>query len=205
MTLLLAFLGKFLKGLDRTYLIRLMIILLFVDCIQPMLGCNALSNIGYGLLHCITVYVVGYVIKTEQISIKKLYYVIIFTICVVLIGFITIVSLLIAGDRIRTIDDYNSPLMVIQSIAFFLFFKSLKIEKVSFSKISPYIFGVYLLNDNSYAREFLWQKVFYCRNFYESYFLPLHFIVTVILFLVIALIIEYLRINLWKKLRRIHK
>lgn len=134
MTLLLAFLGKFLKGLDRTYLIRLMIILLFVDCIQPMLGCNALSNIGYGLLHCITVYVVGYVIKTEQISIKKLYCVIIFTICVVLIGFITIVSLLIAGDRIRTIDDYNSPLMVIQSIAFFLFFKSLKIEKVSFQK-----------------------------------------------------------------------
>ena len=95
--------------------------------------------------------------------------------------------------------------MVIQSIAFFLFFKELKIKKVSFSKLSPYIFGVYLLNDNAYAREFLWQKVFHCRNFYESDFLPVHFIVTVIVFFVIALIIEYLRINLWKVLRRIRK
>lgn len=204
-SLLLPFLGKLLKVLDRNYLMKLMIILLLIDCIQPMLGCNAFSNIGYGLLHCITMYVVGYVIKVEQTSIKKLYCTIIFTICVALIGLITIVSILSAGDRIRTIADYNSPLMVIQSIAFFLFFKELKIKKVSFSKLSPYIFGVYLLNDNAYAREFLWQKVFHCRNFYESDFLPVHFIVTVIVFFVIALIIEYLRINLWKVLRRIRK
>lgn len=50
-TLLLPFLGKLLKVLDRNYLMKLMIILLLIDCIQPMLGCNAFSNIGYGLLH----------------------------------------------------------------------------------------------------------------------------------------------------------
>lgn len=94
--------------------------------------------------------------------------------------------------------------MVIQSIAFLLFFKSLKIEKVSFSKLSPYIFGVYLLKGNAYAREFLWQKYFIAEIFMKA--ISYHYIIVMaILFLVIALIIEYLRINLWKKLRRIRK
>lgn len=30
------------------------------------------------------------------------------------------------------------------------------------------VFGVYLLNDHPYAREFLWQKIFHCKKFYNS-------------------------------------
>lgn len=69
--------------------------------------------------------------------------------------------------------------------------------------MSPYIFGIHLLNDNMYAREFLWQKKFHCKDFYASNLLLLHFIITVSVFVIIALMIEYLRINIWKKVRSI--
>lgn len=74
-------------------------------------------------------------------------------------------SVMFTGDRIRTIVNYNSPLMVLQLIAFFLFFMNIKIKKVHFSKISPHIFGVYLLNDNAYAREFCDRKYFIVKIF----------------------------------------
>ena len=200
-TLVLPYLGQLLNGINREYLLKLVIILILIDCVQPLLGCNAFSNIGYGILHSTTMYVIGYTIKREQVKIKRIHCGAAFLICVVSIGMITVASVMLIGDRIRTIADYNSPLMVLQSVAFFLFFMNIKIKKVHFSKISPYIFGVYLLNDNAYAREFLWQKIFHCQDFYSSYLLPLHFIITVFIFVVIALTIEYLRINIWKRIR----
>lgn len=200
-TLVLPYLGKLLNAIDRENLLKLVIILIFIDCVQPLLGCNAFSNIGYGILHSITMYVIGYTIKREQVKIKRIYCGVAFLICVASIGIITIVSVMFTGDRNRTIADYNSPLMVLQSIVFFLFFVNIEIKKFQFSKISPYIFGVYLLNDNAYARDFLWQRIFHCQDFYASYLLPLHFIITVLTFFMIALTVEYLRINICKKIR----
>lgn len=58
--------------------------------------------------------------------------ILIFAVCVICIGVIIIISLKYTGDRVRTIADYNSTLMVLQSIAFFLFFSNLKIKKYIF-------------------------------------------------------------------------
>lgn len=77
--------------------------------------------IGYGILHSITMYVIGYTIKREQVKIKQIHCGAAFFICVVSIGMITVASVMLIGDRIRTIADYNSPLMVLQSVAFFCF------------------------------------------------------------------------------------
>lgn len=200
-TLLLPYLGRLLSKLDKKELLHLVTVLVFLNCIQPLLGCNAFANIGYGILHAMTMYVIGHTIKRYQVKIKSIYCILIFSICVIAIGAITIISLKYTGDRVRTIADYNSPVMVLQSIAFFLFFTNLKIKRIHFSKLSPYIFGIYLLNDNMYAREFLWQKIFHCQDFYDNHLLPLHLIMTVIVFVIITLVVEYLRINIWKKIR----
>lgn len=202
-TLLLPFIAPALTRMDDNLLRKLVGVLVFLDCIQPILGYNAFSNIGYGLLHAVTMYVIGYFIKRKVIYIKSLYCIAVFIFCVLLIGIITILSIKFGGDRNRTIADYNSILMVIQSIAFFCFFTNLNIKKFRFSKIAPYIFGVYLLNDNQYARDFLWQKVFHCGDFYESLWLPVHFFGATIIFVVVALEIEWIRINSWKYIKKI--
>lgn len=65
-----------------------------------------------------------------------------------------------------------------------------------FSKVAPYIFGVYLLNDNQYAREFLWQKIIHCSDFYNSKFMIIHLVISCALFMICAIMIEFVRINI---------
>lgn len=116
---------------------------------------------------------------------------------------ITVLSIRFLGDRNRTIADYNSILMIIQSVALFCLFKNINIKRLNFSKFAPYVFGVYLLNDNQYAREFLWKKIFHCSDFYSSKWMPIHFFIVTILFVVCALGIEWIRINSWKCIKKI--
>ncbi len=162
---------------------------------------NAFANIGYGLLHAVTMYIIGYAIKRFSWKMKSLYAVIIFIVCVGIIGGITILSMKLTGDRNRTIADYNSIFMVVQSIACFLFFLNIKIKKVRFSKFAPYVFGVYLLNDNQYAREFLWHNILHTDSFYTSAFMPLHLIFVTICFVLCGIVVEFFRINSWKIIR----
>ena len=159
-TLLLPFIAPALNQMDSKLLLKLVGVLIYLDCIQPILGYNAFSNIGYGLLHAVTMYVLGYCIKKKEVYFKSVYCIVVFILCVLVISLITILSIKIGGDRNRTIADYNSILMVIQSIALFCLFTNINIKRIHFSKFAPYIFGVYLLNDNQYARQFLWQKNF---------------------------------------------
>lgn len=201
MTALLPFVAIMLKNTDDSMLIQLVLVMIIIDSIQPILGYNAFSNIGYGLIHAFTMYLIGYTIKRRAWRVRNYIAISAFIACVVAIGVITILSIKMTGDRNRTIADYNSLLMIIQSVAFFMFFLDLKV-KLHFSKLSPYIFGVYLLNDNQYARTFLWKKIFRCDAFYSSRLLPLHYLVTVLVFMICAIGIEYIRINAWKKIKQ---
>ena len=72
-------------------------------------------------------------------------------------------------------------------------------------RISPYVFGVYLLNDNAHARDFLWKKVLCCDEFYNSVWMPIHFLCVTIGFVFFALLIEYIRIRVVNKLKNIYK
>lgn len=200
MTMFLPFLAKMLKQLNKKELFLMVAILLIWDSIIPAIGVNAFGNLGYGIMHALTMYVIGYTIRKMDFELRRIYSILLFVGCVALIGAITIGSIYITGDRNRTIADYNSILMIIQSVAIFLFFKSLNITKIKFSKLAPYVFGVYLLNDHPYARNFLWQKIFHCQDFYSSPWLPVHCIMSILIFVAIAMAIEYVRINSWKKL-----
>ena len=156
MTMILPFLAKMLRQLNKKMLLLFVAVLLLWDSIVPTIGVNASGNIGYGIMHALTMYVIGYTIRRLDFNLRKIYSIFLFIGCVVLIGVITISSIYITGNRNRTIADYNSILMIVQSVAVFLFFKKLNITKIKFSKMAPYVFGVYLLNDHPYLRDFLW-------------------------------------------------
>ncbi len=203
MAAILPFLSRLLTGLKKRELSVLLLTLIFLDCIQPMLGCNAFSNIGYGILHAVTMYVIGYYLKKYPVRLSQWVYALVFCICVGMIGAITILSMKLTGDRNRTIADYNSIIMVVQSMALFCFVLNLKLPRWRFSKIAPYVFGVYLLNDNQYARDSLWQKIFHCSDFYGSKLMILHLLLTCIGFMAVAIGIEWLRIHAMQWVRKI--
>ncbi len=196
MSALLPYIAKVLNSCSKKALLILLGILLFIDSIQPLFV-NVFYNTGYGILHALTIFVIGYCIRAFNFRLRKIYSLIIFVACVGVICLIVYLTGKNGGQRSKTISDYNSPLMIIQSVAVFMFFMQLKV-KFKFSKLAPYVFGVYLLNDNNYARSFLWHTVFRTQNYYTSALLPLHLIGVTVGFLVIGILIEYARINSWK-------
>lgn len=186
------------KNMDIKVVSRLVVILILIDIIQPIFGFNAFSNTGYSLLHALTMILLGYWIKLTSFKIKASLSLVAYLLPVVLAAGIIIASLYLAGDRNRTIGDYNSILIVIASIGLFTLFQNLKIKMTIFSKLSPYIFGVYLINDNPYGRDFLWQTILRSKDFYNSPYWFVHFLLSTITFTLFALLIEYLRIKLFK-------
>lgn len=181
--------------LDKRELLVLVLSMLVLDAVQPILGINAFGNIGYGILHAVTMYLIGYYLKCYPIRLKQWMWAAIFIACVSLIGAVTLMTMRLTGDRNRTIADYNSFIMIVQSVAFFSFMTAQRLLDWHFSKVAPYVFGVYLLNDNQYEREFLWQRVFRCSAFYGSNLMVIHLLLSCVGFMACAILIEWVRIK----------
>ena len=64
---------------------------------------------------------------------------------------------------INTLGGYQSPFAFFASICFFLLFQNVKIRSDRPKKIilalAPLSFGVYLLHDSDFIREFLWKTI----------------------------------------------
>ena len=53
--------------------------------------------------------------------------------------------------------SYSSPIVIIQSICYFEFFRTLKINSKLINKVSSCVFGIYLFHDNSYLRQIIYK------------------------------------------------
>lgn len=60
-------------------------------------------------------------------------------------------------------------------------------------------FGVYLIHDNNYMREYLWGNIFDNSKYAESNYLIVHLILSVIIVYVACTVIEYIRKYLLEK------
>lgn len=53
---------------------------------------------------------------------------------------------------------YHSPLILLSSVFLFLFFKNSNLHIKGLSKIVPFIFGIYLIHENTFVRTLLWEQ-----------------------------------------------
>ena len=92
---------------------------------------------------------------------------------------------------------YSNPIIIVQTIIYFLFFDTLKISSNFINKISKLTLGVYLIHDNSLIRKFLYGffKVIN-RQFYSIRMIIYIFIISLVVY-IICLTIEYLRQKLF--------
>lgn len=105
-----------------------------------------------------------------------------------------------AINYITYFGKINSFPLLILSVTMFLVFKNIKMKNNKFINIvASSTFGVYLIHDNIYMRNYLWVKSFKNNNYAESPYLIVHLIFSVIAVFIICSIIDQIRIQILEK------
>lgn len=94
---------------------------------------------------------------------------------------------------------YNGPLLFVSSVSVFLLFKKIPESKIVYyiAKLSPYMFGVYLIHEHPVVKEYLWKFVndqFLTIKIYDLFFVAL-------IIMLFCMLIEYVRQLLFRILR----
>lgn len=96
--------------------------------------------------------------------------------------------------------DEKSIFLLIISISLLLYFKDFNLK---YNKYINYIgattFGIYLMHDNNYVRHFLWQNIFQNYIYYNTNFLVLHAIISILMVFVFCSFIDFLRLKFIEK------
>lgn len=88
----------------------------------------------------------------------------------------------------------NSFIILFIAISIFGLFQSFSIKNNRFiNMIASATFGIYLIHDNPYMRNFLWITVFKNNTHYFSHYLLIHAIISIILTFVVCTFIELIR------------
>lgn len=120
------------------------------------------TNRGFSLLSFIHIYLIAqFIRKYVHLDKLKKYSSAVYiasSLLLFLLAFFSITELSQFG--VRSIYAYNNPLVLIAAIAFFFFFKSIRLRSGLINSISPYVLGVYLFHDHPLTREHLIKKLF---------------------------------------------
>ena len=109
------------------------------------------------------------------------------------------------GNNVNTsyffVADSNTFLALLTGFSGFMFFKNLNLKPNRFiNTVAASAFGVLLIHANSgYMRQWLWQDVLNNVGAYNSPWLPVHAVVSVVTIYVICTCIDYLRIRFVEK------
>lgn len=98
----------------------------------------------------------------------------------------------VAGSHSIYLLNRTSPLSILFAVSLFSIFAN-KVPKHSslINAVAPFMFGVYLIHDNSYVRFFLQRRILKTELFIESNYLIVHEILSVILVLISCVLICY--------------
>ena len=98
-------------------------------------------------------------------------------------------------DILSIFYKYNSPINLIASVSFFLFFIKVNIFSNKYALwirfFAPLTFGVYLIHDNIFVREHLWHQWLQTPVYYNSPFYAIHWGISVITVFLICALIEW--------------
>ena len=178
--LLTPFLNKMIKSLSQQMHKRLILILIVTLSIIPYITLNqVISNTGYTISHFVMMYIIGsYLGKYplhnnwhfKNYSDKKYRLIIILLfICSIIITFLgkpvseylsqfnndclTYISRVIGGNII----NFSSPFVIVESIMYLLLFETFDFKNVIINKIATLIFGIYLVHENAFVYNNLYQ------------------------------------------------
>ncbi len=201
---LIPFLNKLANSLNKNQykllIIILTILLSIIKTINPNNNVFSNSN-GYTLTWFLYLYLLAgymrihYVKETKKIKLFILYILIVSVQLFLKVFFVK--NLYIQNNYISHLLGYDNLFVLIESLVVFLFFKDIKIINKFTNKIilfiSPLTLAVYLIHDNNFIRNILWNRVFKTCNIYSCKEVFLNMVIYVPLIFIICCGIEYVR------------
>lgn len=218
------YLNKLIENLSKKEHKRLVLILFFMfSVVSTVTGQEALegtTNFGYSLANFVFLYLLGayfrnYPVKDTYFgrkfspSLQKL---------LLFCGFLTlalinfsfhIVSLrLLNGGSVSkyvgniidiSFTQYDNPIVIIQSVMYFLFFGYLSFNSKIINKISTTTFGIYLIHENLFLRYNMY-KVLKFPSVVTSKTIFIRVLIVSLIIFVVCSLIEYIRQIIFKKI-----
>lgn len=204
--LLSPYINKLLNILTKKQYRQLLLLLGICWCIFPTFTGRSLQ--GSDLLWFIYLYAfAGYLrlfgFSSKLTSFKSLLLATVIT----LVTFSSAVAFDILGTKIPAFSNHATFFYGMQKLPIFmisvLMFAGFLRSKIGYKKfvntISAAMFGVYLIHDNWYVRQFLWKKVFHVSDYAESNLLIPYSLLVIAAVFIGCTIIELARIHLLEK------
>lgn len=202
-----------LNRLERRQHLLLVFVLILLFSVWPnvfflSVGLNFGGGFGivwFFVLYCVGAYIRKYTVKDRNVWRWMLRY-------ITLTFMIPLSKFVLAGVSEKYLKwfipdnlfySYNSVLVFAASVALFGTFLRIEIKSTGISRIISFlsgsVFGVYLIHDNPYVRECLWEKLNVCRYLERNVFL-LVMLVTILVIYIAATFTDKIRILLFQRL-----
>lgn len=162
------FLNTMIKNLEKQKFAYLIIILFVMLCVWLFL--IPIENIGNGtsLVHFIFLYLIAAYIRKYPIRTKRINKNVCLSVNLLLASTNTLWTFFsnenLGGAGAECFYEFNSPVVVIMSVALFLYFKELTIYSPKINYIAKYVFGVYLVHEHTFMRELIWKNIGIIEN-----------------------------------------
>ena len=225
--LLSPFLNKVINNISKDEFQKLILILFICFSLLPFITMQEeLANNGSNIINFVMLYFVGaYLSKypiTEEKIFKKMsnfkYKIVLLSIMLLMI----VSNLLFwhfadyfsesSNNFISYLCDvyhnshllYSNPIILIQSVCYFLLFSTFSFKNKFINRISPLMFGVYLIHDNRNMRAeiYNWLDVT-SSDYYNSTKLILYLFITGMIIFIVCALIEFIRQKILKVIQRI--
>jgi surface polysaccharide O-acyltransferase-like enzyme len=199
LVLLSPFLNIFIDNITRHQHLKLLILLFLLFPVYSTIFSSSLDNsLGFGIINFMFLYLIGSYIKRYNVKWSNKKSLLFFIISTLFIFLGTIILSIKSGKFNNHFYSYNNIFILTQGISLFLLFKNFKFYSIIINKISPFVFGVYLLDDHTYIRNYIYKNIFYTAKFYYNNLFIIHLVVSILIIFIICLFIEYLRSLLFK-------
>lgn len=119
------------------------------------------------------------------------------------LGYIYLQPLGTFANEIGSILDFNhtsyvSPIIIIQTLGYFLFFSTFNFKNKFINKISSSTLGVYLISENIFLREMIYNKIGLTKINSITISLILKLLIATIVIFIICTLIEILREKIFR-------
>ena len=166
-------------------------------CPTFLLGAPGYSNFGWFIwLYCLA----GYLRKYSPAFSKqlRLYHGIVIYICILIATILTFVigynvAFLRANAQYLFSEMNRVPAVLCALIIFIACLNRKQFRNASVNRVASCVFGVYLLHDNPYIRDFLWKKVFDVQQYINSKVFCFVVVISIMCVFAIGVIVEIIR------------
>lgn len=190
------FINIFVKALNKKMLLRFLFVLFIIVSIIPTFLPGSMKNSE--LIYLLLLYVIGAYIRLYNPTVLNNKRCLFIGILLYALCFASCVVIDLLGINIPAVKAYamyfmqgaRTP-MFISSIFIFAGFKNKRISNLRIINImAASTFGVYLIHDNEYVREFLWKTIFKNASYFQSPLLIVHAVITVALVYCVCTLID---------------